>query len=99
MATRKIGTRRKPTSPLYLGVLDPEQILKEARKIQKSQSSPYFFTHNQLDLVSPCVYSEEEKQNLSWLVPSTPINTFHIFTNPQACQKVKTEVPGKTPLF
>ena len=36
MATRKIGTRGKPTSPLHLGVKDLEQILKEARQIRKS---------------------------------------------------------------
>ena len=40
MATRKIGTREKPTSPLHLDVTDPEQILKEARKIWKSLETP-----------------------------------------------------------
>ena len=85
MATTKVGTRGKPNSPLHLGVSDPEQILKEARQIQKSQSSPSLFTPDQLESASSFAYSEfqsEEKQNLSWLVPSIPVETFHIFTNP-----------------
>ena len=65
MATRNIGTRGKPTSPLHLGVSDPEHILKESRKLQKSQSSPSLITPEQLKLKSPFAYSEEEKQNLS----------------------------------
>ena len=82
MATRKIGTRGKPTSPLHLGVLDLEQILKEARKIRKYQSSPSLFTHDQFDLVLPFTHSEEEKQNLSWSIPTIPVDSFQVFTNP-----------------
>ena len=37
MATRGIGTKNRPTSPLQLGVTDPKQILKTARKIRRSQ--------------------------------------------------------------
>ena len=76
MATRKIGTRGKPTSPLHLGVSDPKHILKEARQTRRYLSSPYFFIPDQLELVSPFVYSEEEKQNMSWLVLSIPVETF-----------------------
>ena len=36
VATKGVGTRGRPTSPLHLSVSDPEQILKEARKIKKS---------------------------------------------------------------
>ena len=103
MATRKIGTRGKPTSPLHLGVSDPEHILKEARKIQRCLSSPSLFTLGQLESASSFTYFElktkEGKQNISWLVPSTPVETFQILTTPLSIQKTKTEVPCKTPLF
>ena len=86
VATRNIGTRGKPTSPLHLGVSDPEQILKKARQIRRSQSSPSLFSPDQLELASsfafPEFQTEEEIQNLSWLVPSTPVDTFQIFNNP-----------------
>ena len=80
MATRKIGTRVKPTSPLHLGVLDLEHILKESRKIQRYLSSPSLFTPGQLESSSSFTYSklktEEGKQNISWLVPSTLVENF-----------------------
>ena len=38
MATRGVETRNRPTSPLQLGVTDPEQILKTTRKIRRYQS-------------------------------------------------------------
>ena len=40
-----------------------------------------------------------EKQNISWLVPSTLVETFHILTNPLSSKKINIEVPGKIPLF
>ena len=82
MATRKIGTRGKPTSPLHLGILDPEQILNEARKIQRSHSFPSLYTFDHFDLESPFVHSEEKKQSLLWSTPSIPISSFQVFTNP-----------------
>ena len=99
MATRKVGTRRRPTSPLHLGVSDPEKILKEDRKINKSQSSPNLCGPNQFDLLSPFPFSKEEKQDSSWLTPSIPISSFQIFTNPQSFKKEKTQSPRKIPLF
>ena len=57
MATKKIGTRGKPTSPLHLGVSYLEQIFKEGRQIQKSQSSPSLFTTDQLESASSFAYS------------------------------------------
>ena len=87
MDTKNIGTRGKPTSPLHLGVSDPEHILKEARQIRRSQSSPSLFTPEQLNLKSPFAYSEEEKQNMSWIIPSILVETFQIFTNPQSYKK------------
>ena len=53
VATRGIGTRKRPISPLQLGVSDPEQILKIARKIRRSQSSPALCNPDQLDITSP----------------------------------------------
>ena len=99
MATRKIGTRGKPTSPLHLGVSDLEHILKEAIQIQKYQSSPSLCTLDQFDLVLPFTHSEEEKQNLSWSIPTIPVDSFQVFTNPQSYKKEKTESLGKIPLF
>ena len=61
MATRHIGTRGKPTSPLHLGVSDPEQILKEARQIRRSQSSTSLFIPDQFELAPSFTYSKEEK--------------------------------------
>ena len=43
-------------SPLQLGVLDPEQILKTARKIKKPQSSLALCNPDQLDLSSPFLF-------------------------------------------
>ena len=61
MATKGIGTRGRLTSPLHLGVLDPEQILKQAKKIKKSQPSPALCSPDQLDLLSPFSLAKEEK--------------------------------------
>ena len=40
VATKGVGTRSRPSSPLHLGVSDLEQILKTTRKIRRSQSFP-----------------------------------------------------------
>ena len=48
---------------------------------------------------SPFTYFEEEKQSLSWSIPSIPIGNFQVFTNPQSYKKDKTESLGKIPLF
>ena len=82
MATRNTGTRGKPTSPLHLGVSDLEQILKESRKIQKTQTSPSLCTPDQFELVSPFSHSKEEKQNMSSSIPSILVRIFRVFTNP-----------------
>ena len=99
MASRKAGTRARPTSPLHLGVSDPEKILKEARKIKKSQSPPFLCGPNQFDLLSPFPFSKEEKQDSSWLTPYISVSSFQIFTNPQSFKKEKNQSPGKIPLF
>ena len=99
MATRKIGTRGKPTSNLHLSVLDLEHILKEARQLKKNQSSSSLFTLEQSTLKSPFTYSKGEKQSLSWSIPSIPVSSFQIFTIPWSYKKEKTKSPGKIPLF
>ena len=82
MATERVGTRRKPTSTLHPGILDPEHILKEARKIQRSQSSPSLYTSNFFDLASPFSHSEEKKEILSWSIPTLLVCSFQVFTDP-----------------
>ena len=99
VATRRIGTRRNPTSHLHQGVSDPEQFVKEVRKIKKSQSSPSLSNPEQFYLVLPFVHSEEKKHSLFWSIPSIPVDSFQIFTNPWSYKKSKTESPGKIPLF
>ena len=70
MATKGVGTRSRPSSPLQLGVSDPEQILKIARKIKRYQSSPALCNPNKLDLLSPFSVLKEEEQISSWLKPT-----------------------------
>ena len=65
VATKGVGTRSRPSSPLHLGVSDPEQILKKARKIKRSQSSPALCNLDQIDLLSPFYVSKEEEQDSS----------------------------------
>ena len=83
----------------HLGVLDPEKILKEARKIKKSQPSLALCGPYQFDLLSPFPFSKEEKQDSSRLTPSINVICFQIFTDPQSFKKEKTQSPGKIPLF
>ena len=99
MATRGIGTRNRPISPLQLGVLDPEQILKAARKIRRSQSLPALCDPDQLDDSSPSFVLRKEEENSPWLKPIIPISNFQFFTDPQSFKKDKTASPGKIPLF
>ena len=99
MATKKIVTRGRPTSPLHLGVSELEQILKEARQLRKIYSSPSLLTPEQSISRSPFTYFEEEKQSLSWSIPFILVSSFQVFTNPQSYKKAKTESPSKIPFF
>ena len=81
MATKVVGTSR-PSSPLQLGVSDPDQILKTARKIKRSQSFPTLCNLDQIDLLSPFFVSKEEEQDSSWLKPTIPVSNFQIFIDP-----------------
>ena len=99
MATKGVGTRSRPSSPLQLGASDLEQILKTTRKIRRSQSSPALCNPDQLDISSPFSVLKEEEENSSWLKPTTPVSNFQFFTDPQSFKKEKTISPRKIPLF
>ena len=99
MATKGVGTRNRPSSPLQLGVSDPKQILKKSRKIRMYQSSPTLCNLDQLDISSPFSVLKEEEQNSSWLKPAIPISNFQVFIDPQSFKKAKTISPGKSLYF
>ena len=73
--------------------------MKEGRQILKYQSSPSLCTLDQFDLFLPFAHSEEEKQILSWSIPTIPVDSFQVFINPQSYKKAKTESLGNIPLF
>ena len=99
MATRGIGTRNRPISPLQLGVTDPEQILNIARKIRISQSLPSLCDLDQLDGSLPSSVLRKEEETSPWLKPIIPDSNFQIFTDPQSFRKSKATSPSKIPLF
>ena len=82
VGTRRIGTRNKPISPLQLGVLDPEQILKTTRKIRRSQSLPALCDPGQLDGSLPLSVLRKEEETSPWLKPIIPVSNFQVFTDP-----------------
>ena len=93
MASRGIGTRSRPTSPLLLGVKDPKKIIKIARKLSRSKSLPVSCDPHQLgDSLDPA-------EDSPWIKPTIPESTFQVFTNPETFLKAKTTSPGKIPLF
>ena len=99
VATRGVGTRNKPTSPLQLGVTDPEQILRTARNIKISQSLPSLSDPDQLDGPLASFVLKKEEETSPWLKPIFPDSSFQVFTHPQSFRKAKTTSPGKIPLF
>ena len=99
MASRGVGTRNRPTSPLELGVTDPEQILTIERNIRRSQSLPSLSDPEQLDGSLASSVSKKEEETSPWVKPTIPDSSFQIFTNPQSFRKDKTASPGKIPLF
>ena len=82
MATIGVGTRNRPTSPLQLGVTDPEQILKTARKIRRSQSLLALCDFDQLGGSSHSALLRKEEETLPWLKPIIFYSSFQVFTNP-----------------
>ena len=99
VATKGVGTRNRPSSPLQLGVSDPEQILKTARKIRRSQSSPALCNPDQLDSSSPLYVLKRKEETSPWLKPIIPVSNFQVFTAPQSFKKEKIISLGKIPLF
>ena len=99
MANRGIGTRNRPISPLQLGVLDPEQILKTTRKIRRSQSLPALCDLDQLDGSSLSSVLRKEEETSPWLKPIIPVSNFQVFIDPQSFRKDKIDSLGKIPLF
>ena len=93
MASRGVGTRNRPTSPLHSGVSEPEQILKTTRKLKRSQSLPTLCDPDQLGAL---LHSAETSH---WIKPIIPDNSFQVFTNPQSFRKAKAASLGKIPLF
>ena len=87
MATKGVGTRNRPSSPLQLGVSDPEQILKTARKIRRSQSSPALCNPDQLDSSSPLSILKREEETSPWLNPIILVGNSQVFIDPQSFKK------------
>ena len=96
VATKGVGTRNRPSSRLQLGVSDPEQILKIARKIRRSQSSPALCNPGQLDISSPFYVLKEEEQNSSWLNPTIPIGNFQVSLILNLLRKQRQYLPEKS---
>ena len=82
-----------------MGVSDPEQILKTARKIKKYQSSLALCNPNQLDSSSPLSVLRKEEETSPWLNPIIHVSNFQVFTDPQSLKREKTISPGKIPVF
>ena len=62
VASRGVGTRNRPTSPLQLGVADPKKILRTARKIRRAQPLPSLSDPEQLtDSLASSVSNKEEE--------------------------------------
>ena len=99
MASKKIGTRGNPSSPLNPGVSDPEQLLKEARKNLISTSSKKFKQPAALDIPESSSisvpsfdpHSEKGREELDLLFTPSQIDNFCVFTNPLLSEKVKLE--------
>ena len=72
MATRGVGTRNIPTSPLHSGVSDLEHILKIARKIRRSYSLPSLSDPEQLNDSLASSVSRKEKDTSPWVKPTIP---------------------------
>ena len=78
VATKGVGTRSRISSPLQLGVSDPEQILKKSRKIRRSQSSLALCDPDQLVISSPFSILKGEEQDSSWLKPTIPVSSSQV---------------------
>ena len=99
MASKRIGTRGNPSSPLNPGVLDPEQILKEARQRLSSTLLEKFKHPSTLEIPESSFFlvpsfdphSEKGKEELDRLFTPSQIDNFQVFTNPLLSEEVKLE--------
>ena len=109
MASKKIGTRGNPSSPLNPGVSDPKQLLKEARRRLSSTSSKKFKHPSALGIPESSSihvpsfdpHLEKGKEELDLLFTPSQIDNFQVFTNPLLSEKVKLEAlhTGVSSLF
>ena len=109
MASKRIGTRGNPSSPLNPGVLNHEQILKEARQRLSSTSSEKFKHPSSLEILESSFFpvpsfdphSEKGKEELDLLFTPSQIDNFQVFTNPLLSEEVKIEAlqTGVSSLF
>ena len=99
MASKRIGIRGNPSSPLNPGVSDSEQILKEARKILSSTSSGKFKHPSTLEILESSQFllptfdphSEKGKEELDSLFTPSQFEYFQVFTNPLLYEEVKAK--------
>ena len=104
MASRKIGTRGNPSSPLNLGVSDPEGLLREIRRNLVSTSSEKFKIPETLEIPeatpfpTPSSNTQSGKGSEESDLLSTPLKfeKLQVFTNPLIPEQVKLEAL-KTP--
>ena len=104
MASKKIGTRGNPSSPLNPGVSDPEELLRETRRNLVSTSSEKFKLPETLEIPEDASFpipslnpqSEKGREELDLLFTPSQVNNFWVFTNPLISEQVKLEAL-KTP--
>ena len=109
MAPKNIRTRENPSSPLHPGILDPEQILKEARECLNSTPSRKFVHPSTLEIPESSQFllpafdphSEKGKEELDSLFTPSQVENFQVFTNPLLSEEVKAEAlqTGSSSLF
>ena len=109
MASKNIGTRGNPASPLNPGVSDPEQLLKEVRRNLISTSLEKFKQPTALEIPESSSipvpsfnpHSEKGKEELDLLFTPSQVDNFRIFTNHLLSEKVKLEAlqTGASSLF
>ena len=99
MASKKIGTRGNPSSPLNPGVSYPEELLRETRRNLVSTSSEKFKQPATLEIPESASvpvpslnpHSEKGREELDFLFTPSQVYNFRVFTNPLISEQVKLE--------
>ena len=99
MASKKIGTRGNPSSPLNPGVSDPEELLRETRRNLVSTSSEKFKLPDNLEIPEAASFpipslnpqSEKGREELDLLFTPLKVDNLRVFTNPLIPEQVKLE--------